>query len=431
MVSAQELIVAIRSEGVRETVSDLRGVSDNMDETASATGEAAEKAEGFSTTFKGAVTAAAASLAVASAGLLSQVPVVGEVFSGLGAVIDAIVVKMDEVLRPVLTPLTDFFFDLAGGISETDGTMADIIGVVASVGAILAVLAGALSTAALAIAPFVGGFSGVASIAGTVAGVITTVGAAILSLPGLLALAVAAIVGFAAAYALGIGDVREKTDAFAQKVRTAFRDFLTTIRQKLIAAKEIAKTKAKQLFDKVVSKFETGKATALTVFANLKDDAIAELVKAKEGAKTKAKEIFSSAVTKLETGKANALGVFVGLKDDAIAEFEAIKSGAAELGAGVIEAFLKAFKKAGDLASGALSKVSDALGIDLSLGDLPDFSSATGDGDSGTDTGTGGGTGRAGTGSNSAPIATTLDGQSLVESTGRFARDSTARNGGL
>jgi len=76
-------LIAIKSEGVGETQDKLEGVEQSMDETAESAGDSAEQLEGFSQRFAGAMGAAVAALAVGAAGLLSQVPVLGEAFSGL------------------------------------------------------------------------------------------------------------------------------------------------------------------------------------------------------------------------------------------------------------------------------------------------------------------------------------------------------------
>ncbi len=383
MVTAQELIVAIRSEGVRETVSDLGGIEDSMEETAESTSEAAEQAEGFSGTFKGAMSAAVAALAVGAAGLLSQVPVVGEVFSGLGAVIDSVVVKIDEVLRPVLTPLTNAFFKLAQKISNADGTMGTIIGVVASVAAGLAVLAGIVLSVGAAIAPLVAGLGAVSTAATAIGGAIATVGGVLLSLPGILAIVIAAVVAFVAAYIFNIGGVRDKTNNILAKVFGFFVDLGNNIKSWATST--------------AASALEKGKDIA----GDLLDGII-------------------------ETGS-GIIEWFEGLASDIGGVIGDIKDKAFNLGKGIIASIVKGLAGAVDVASGIIDRIGQAVGIDLSVGEVPDFGSVT-RGDS-ADTGRPEQTGNTPAGS----IGTTnqIDGQTLSESTGRFRRGPTARNGGL
>ena len=212
MVTAEELTVAIRSEGVNETQDDLEGVERSMDDTASSAGDSAEELEGFSKRFQGAMSAAVAALAVGAAGLLSQVPVIGEVFAGLGAIINAVAFQMDSVLRPVLTPLTNLFFEWANAIIEAEGPLGTLIGILGTVVTALVIGLGALIA-------FGAAFSALAGAAGTAIGVLTTVGSVIvgllttiISLPVLLAAAVAALAAFVVAYLTNWKGTRDKTN---------------------------------------------------------------------------------------------------------------------------------------------------------------------------------------------------------------------------
>jgi phage-related protein len=213
-ISAEELIVAIRSEGVGETQEDLEGVERQMEDTAESAGESADELEGFSERFQGAMGAAVAALAVGAAGLLSQVPVLGELFSGLAAVVSAVAFQMDGVLRPVLSPLTGLFFELSSAIFEANGIIGDIIGAVAAVVSIATVLIGVAAKVGAVLGIWASAGAGVVSILGTIAGVIGTVIGTIVSLPALLVAAVAAIAAFAVAYLTNFRGIRDKTNQF-------------------------------------------------------------------------------------------------------------------------------------------------------------------------------------------------------------------------
>ena len=114
MVTAEELTVAIRSEGVSETQDDLEGVESAMEDTADSAGTAADDLEGFSQRFQGAMSAAIAGLAVGVAGLAASVPVVGELFAGFGAILEALLFQVDRLARSLgVGGLTDSLFDIA------------------------------------------------------------------------------------------------------------------------------------------------------------------------------------------------------------------------------------------------------------------------------------------------------------------------------
>ena len=195
-----------------------------MDETANSAGNSAEELEGFSQRFQGAMSAAVAALAVASGGLLSQVPVIGELMSGLFSIIEAVAFQMDSVLRPVLSPITDQMFDWANAIFEADGALGTLIGVVGSLISIGTVVITTVAAIGSTIGVWASTTAGVVSILGTLVGAVGTVVGAIASLPVALVAAVAAIVAFAAAYALNLGGVRDKTDELLGQIWQFFLD---------------------------------------------------------------------------------------------------------------------------------------------------------------------------------------------------------------
>ena len=175
MVTAEELIVSITSDGTQETQDDLEGVERSMENTADSAGDSAEELEGFSQRFQGAMGAAVAALAVGAAGLLSQVPVLGEAFSGLGAIVEALSFQMDSVLRPILSPLTDFFFELSNAIFEADGAMGTLIGVGTSFVSIAAVIITTIATIGSLLGVWASTAAGVIAVLGKLGGVVLTV----------------------------------------------------------------------------------------------------------------------------------------------------------------------------------------------------------------------------------------------------------------
>jgi len=218
MVTAEELVVAIRSEGVGKTQDQLEGVEQSMEDTADSAGESAEELEGFSERFAGAMSAAVAALAVGAAGLLSQVPVLGELFGGLAAVVSALAFQMDGVLRPVLTPVTNALFELANAVFEADGIIGDIIGVLATVASVLAVVGFAAAKLGVTWGAVTAAASTVASVLGTIAAVVAGVIGGISALTAALVAAVVAIVAFAAAYLTNWRGVRDKTNAIIGQI---------------------------------------------------------------------------------------------------------------------------------------------------------------------------------------------------------------------
>ena len=175
MVTAEELVVSITSEGTQETQDDLEGVEGAMEDTADSAGDSADELEGFSKRFSGALSAAVAGLAVGAAGLLSQVPVIGEAMSGLFAIVEALAFQMDSVLRPVLSPIGDFFFDVANSVFEAEGAMGTFIGVVSSFLSIGAVVITTVAAIGSLLGTWASTAAGVVAILTKLGGVVLTV----------------------------------------------------------------------------------------------------------------------------------------------------------------------------------------------------------------------------------------------------------------
>ena len=124
MPTAEELVVALKSEGAQEVNDDLKTTERRMEGTADAAEEQADRLGGFANKVKGAMAAIVAGLAIGVAGILSQVPVIGEAMAGLKAVFNALTLQIDKRLRPGLTKLNKEFFELANAIMEGDYSQA-------------------------------------------------------------------------------------------------------------------------------------------------------------------------------------------------------------------------------------------------------------------------------------------------------------------
>lgn len=206
-------MVKVTPSGVSETTSELQDQQETFEETADTASEQTGKLEAFSERWAGALQVFTAGLAVAAAGLLSQVPVLGEVFAGLEAIITAVALAMDSVLRPVLTPLTKGMFGLADTIAQAEGPWRTLIGVIGTVVSIIGVVIGVLAVLGPVISAVVGAVGTLSSVFTAAAGVI---GAIIAILGGPLTLLILAIIGIIAALALawetnflGIRDVAD------------------------------------------------------------------------------------------------------------------------------------------------------------------------------------------------------------------------------
>lgn len=236
----QELSVRIKPEGVSETTDALAEQADQFEETAQTAQEQTGALEAFSERWEGALQVFAAGLAVASASLLSQIPVLGEAFTGLQAIINAVAFAMDEVLRPIFQPLANDLFDLAETINTAEGPMRDLIGVVGVVVSALGILVGGLVAAGAAAGPLASAWGVLTTVGSAVAGIITTVIGVIAGLPAALVLAVVAVVAFAAAYLTNFNGIRDKTNAVLARIFDLLSQLGTWLAERLIAFLGIA-----------------------------------------------------------------------------------------------------------------------------------------------------------------------------------------------
>ncbi len=219
-----ELAVELRGEGIDQTTKDLQGLERQFEDTSDTVEDEADAMEAFSNKFEGAMGGIIIALGVAVAGLASQVPVLGELFGGFGAVLEAIAFKIDEVLRPVISPLVGALFDLADSIFDQEGAWGALIGII---GTVITVLGGAL----LAFAALETLISGtlVATLLTKLWGAITTVTSAIVGSTAAvftLAAAVGAAIGAFVVWILEITGILDLIEDLGRWVGSLLPDWL-------------------------------------------------------------------------------------------------------------------------------------------------------------------------------------------------------------
>jgi len=224
--SVAEVVVSAVPEGISDTTGQLEQMESTVQESTDSMQEQAGTMSDLSESFKGAMGAAVAGLAVAAGGLLSQVPVLGEAFAGLNAVVDAIAFQMDKVLRPVLTPLTNGFFKVAEAIFEADGVVGTIIGTLASVVTAIVAIGGPIALAAGKIFGFAAVWGAIKTAVATAVGAIVSV---IGGIPAAIAGLIIAIAAFAVGYLTNWKGIRDKTDAIVGEIISFVTDGFTTL----------------------------------------------------------------------------------------------------------------------------------------------------------------------------------------------------------
>ena len=126
MVNAEELVVSFRAENADETKAEMEQVEGQLEETTEQMEEQADEMEGFTSKFRGAMGALVAGIAVAAGGLLTQVPILGETFAGLMAIVDKLALSLDESLRPAFSDLRDELFEISDKIDPDEGFVANL-----------------------------------------------------------------------------------------------------------------------------------------------------------------------------------------------------------------------------------------------------------------------------------------------------------------
>lgn len=121
-----ELLVQVRSD-TEDAEEGLDRVNDKFDETADETERTAGIVGDMSKRMQGFGTVIVATLTTLAAGIATQVPVIGESAAALGAIIDAIALKIDDDLRPSLSQFNVELFEIADNLARSEGNIGDFL----------------------------------------------------------------------------------------------------------------------------------------------------------------------------------------------------------------------------------------------------------------------------------------------------------------
>ena len=205
-----ELVVALRPVGADETTDAMEEAQDSFEETAQVAEDSSQELEDFSQRFTGAMSVAVGALSIAAGGVLSTVPIVGEAFAGLGAIIDSIGLRFDSFLRRMGFS-SDRLFELADAIAQAEGPMADFA---TALGLVATGLALVLGPATLVAAKFFGW----GAIASVVTGAVATIVGGISLLTVGLAALVLALAALAVAWITDWKGIRTTTVAVLEDI---------------------------------------------------------------------------------------------------------------------------------------------------------------------------------------------------------------------
>jgi phage-related protein len=214
MADVEELVVRARPQGVQETTDQLEGMEEQFEETSGGMEEQTNLFQEMANRIDGLMGAVVAGLAVATAGILANVPILQQALGGVVSLFEAFGFQLDQLLRQLgAGGLVDFLFNFSSAIFELDGAVGDLVGFLS--GAIPAAVAGyiaALKAGIVSSGALTGALSTIGSVISSV--VLGALGAlaSILGLPvAAVAALVAAVVGLIAVFVTDFMGIRTAT----------------------------------------------------------------------------------------------------------------------------------------------------------------------------------------------------------------------------
>ena len=132
-------------------MADAEKVQDGFEGVAKQANKDAESMGKFSKKFAGVMAIVAASMGAAVSVLLLKIPILQEIFSGVGFIIESLAFLMDDVLRPALEPLADALFNLGEKFETLPGPLKEVLAWTALVLGVTILLAAAIIPLVVAI----------------------------------------------------------------------------------------------------------------------------------------------------------------------------------------------------------------------------------------------------------------------------------------
>ena len=273
MTTISEVVVKAIPEGMSDVRDGLQGMNEDLEESTEQMEEQSNTLSDLSKEFDGAMSAVVAGFAVATSGLLSQVPVIGETMGALGGVLDAFAFQIDGVVRPALARFNNFLFDTQAVIYEAEGAFGAFLGIASLIGS--AIVGVVTAFAGLKIASL-GLVAGLKATGAALLAVAKAVGAFVVGLISLPALAAAAVVGLLALAVFFREDLIkalkkgwEKISSFASDVKQAASEIANDAADGFKELVTQAGKIGEQIIDELVSKIKAGASRLKSAVNNL------------------------------------------------------------------------------------------------------------------------------------------------------------------
>lgn len=168
-----DIRVAVEAAGTDEAIENIDKTEEKLNEAGEEMGNTADSMQSLTRRMQGLGMALAASLAVATAGLLSQVPVLGQAMGGLKAIVQGLAFQLDQLLRSMgAGGLTSAMYDLSAAIFNLEGAAGAVVGAATGLLSILAPLAALFLKLGTTVAGFSAGVLALAAAVGAVIGVL-------------------------------------------------------------------------------------------------------------------------------------------------------------------------------------------------------------------------------------------------------------------
>lgn len=239
MTEVSELVVAAKPEGLEETADGFEEIQDGVQETANEMQETTGQFEDLQSRWQGAMGAIVAGLAVATGGILSQVPILGEAMSALGGIAAATGFQIDRLARKLgAEGLTNSLFNAQTWIFNLEGAAADLFAATAALTTGVISLTSAIAGLG-ALIPGLSAFGAVSTVFSTLAGWVTTLTTAFVGfISGSLA-AAAALGAFIGTLGVAILEVTGVLDAVRGLGETIGSGLPSWVRDGLLAVSSL------------------------------------------------------------------------------------------------------------------------------------------------------------------------------------------------
>ena len=199
-----DITVAVQAAGAEDAQKEIEGMDEALEDSTDAMSDQADEMQVLNRRMSGLGATLAATMAVTATGILNSIPVVGEAFSGLIAIWDAVMFQLDDLLRAMgAEGIGGMLFDLSSRIFDLEGPLGWFVG-------ILGILTTMLTTAGLAFLAYTAKVGGLVAVKAALIGAGQTLVGILAAVAGAISLPLVAVGILIAALGLLVWHFREE-----------------------------------------------------------------------------------------------------------------------------------------------------------------------------------------------------------------------------